>query len=55
MGKLEVWLRMNVHPGTDTLRAFWKVHEATVRYVMPGTAAGKKNLQRLNELISALG
>lgn len=55
VGRLEVWLRVNLTPSSETLLRFWAEHETTVRTVMPGTAAGKQRLARMAELMTQLG
>lgn len=54
MGQLRVWLERNPHPSAATLKDWWAKEHATVRYVMPGTAAGRQRLQQLEQLIHAL-
>lgn len=55
VGRLEVWLRVNLHPSAETLLRFWAEQGNTVRYVMPSTAAGRQRLDRLEELMTQLG
>lgn len=54
MARLRVWLEHNPYPSAETLKGWWAKEEATVRYVMPGTAAGRQRLQQLEQLIHAL-
>jgi hypothetical protein len=49
---LQQWLQRYPVPMPETMRRFFHEQWATVRIVMPGTAAGKKKLERLHELLS---
>lgn len=54
VNRLELWLRTNIHPSPETLKRMWEELGTTIRYVMPGTAAGKKKLHELETLIHCL-
>jgi hypothetical protein len=48
---LQRWLQHYPVPSTETMRHFLHEYWQHVRVVMPGTAAGKKKLPRLEELL----
>jgi hypothetical protein len=45
------WLRTNLHPGAETVRAFDARLGASLRYVMPGTAAGAAKLKAYERIL----
>lgn len=49
--RLADWLRTNLHPGAETVRAFDAALGASLRYVMPGNAAGAAKLKEYERIL----
>lgn len=52
MRPLEEWLSTHHFISMATAKELWRKHQADIRYVMPGNAAGRKRMHQLENIIT---
>lgn len=52
MRPLEQWLGTHHFISMATAKELWRKHQADIRFVMPGNAAGRKRMHQLEQIIT---